>query len=537
MPIRSYGRKDKIPPQPLSFDRVNQGRSPQSNSLLFQLPFEILGQILQHVEPASMPSQALVNRDCRLLAHSRQFASIQLHCDKLKDLELIELLMAEDVERDADDTTLSPSLGVCTRRITVLESRSFRHPEQRDRRLVRAYRFFTEVFLPPVQHILSSRRLLPHLEELVWKGGNAVPRSFFNVLINSSIQHLKLYDVSIEQDFTMNVSTVLALSWPLRTFHLELKSNTAPLSASLLYLCASTLESLTWIDRSHEGGHSFVTAGLNPAPCFTRLRRLFLDHKATLDSSLMDALILDNIRTLAIQTDLNSVNAKYFHNRGSIPSLRRFELSAWNKEYTDPTIHFLTANPHLSKLSLNGHFAASSFETQLLPLLSSSFSELTSLSLPISISESALKIIASLKLLQQIYLRDRYDSGWRQSFHIIHKATRKHLQELVFLKKIAINLDNYPDGTERFLLGWCPEDTFLADRDPEEQKHRELMLAEANEYLHVMPQLEWLYIGHISIGFRELPGSQERVAVVLHSKRWDSWALLRSTFKVEEDSA
>lgn len=106
------------PPLPLSFDRVNEGRFPQSNSLLFKLPFEVLGQILQHVEPASLPSLALVNRDCRQLARSRQFVSIKLNCSETC-LDVVELLRAEGRERDAHGTTLSPSLGVCTRCIKV----------------------------------------------------------------------------------------------------------------------------------------------------------------------------------------------------------------------------------------------------------------------------------------------------------------------------------------------------------------------------------------------------------------------------------
>ena len=568
MRIRGYGEKRKIPPQPLFFDRVNEGRPVQSNSLLFQLPFEILGQILQHVEPASLPSLALVNRDCRQLARSRQFSSIKLYDGKQADLDLIELLRAEDRERDANGTTLSPSLGVCIRRIKVIEGSALFHrqinpndgsflrldSEGKQRKLQKACDFYHEVFFPRVQDILSNRRVLPHLDELVCKCRNAVPQSFFNSLIQSSLQHLKLYDVPIGADFTINLPDTLAKSWPLRTLHLELQTDffttevtTASLCASLLGLCSQTLESLTWIDRCCKGEHSFATAGLNSAPCFTRLRRLFLDHRAVLDLSVVDALIHDKIRTLSVRND-DSVNAKFFYNRGSIPSLRKFDLWAYTEEYTGPILRFLMANSHLSMLSLQGlfNFPADFCETRILPLLSSSFSELTSLSLSwnvLSISESTLGVIGSLKPLQQIHLSGGYHSDWRPTFQINHKAMQNHLQKLGFLKKIAISRDTYPDGSERSSLGYYYQDKFLADRDPEdpkerkriwEQKHRELMLAEANEYVHVMPQLEWLYFGQIQIGFRELSSNQERIAVALHFKREMHCAVLKSMFGVPQ---
>ncbi|KAL8815522.1 MAG: hypothetical protein Q9191_008457, partial [Dirinaria sp. TL-2023a] len=71
--------KEKVPPLPLSFDRVNDGQPPRSSAPLFKLPVEILSAILQHFEPESVASLALVNRDCLQLARSRRFASVELN--------------------------------------------------------------------------------------------------------------------------------------------------------------------------------------------------------------------------------------------------------------------------------------------------------------------------------------------------------------------------------------------------------------------------------------------------------------------------
>lgn len=65
-------------------------------------------------------SLALVSRDCRHLARSRQFASIQLNFSDAS-LGLIKAVLAEGVERtDNEGSTVLPSLGACIRRIKVL---------------------------------------------------------------------------------------------------------------------------------------------------------------------------------------------------------------------------------------------------------------------------------------------------------------------------------------------------------------------------------------------------------------------------------
>lgn len=98
-----YG-KDVVPPLPLSFDRVNQGQPPISTAPLFQLPAEILGEVLQYIPWSSLALVALVNRDFRQLARSRQFASVQLDYSDFS-LDLVETLMAEERERAADSGT------------------------------------------------------------------------------------------------------------------------------------------------------------------------------------------------------------------------------------------------------------------------------------------------------------------------------------------------------------------------------------------------------------------------------------------------
>src|SRR5437016_121963 len=95
-PTDRWGKsmKDPVPPPPLAFDRVMEGRAPTSDSALFKLPVEILGHILEFVDPSSLSSLALVNRDCRQLARSRQFAAVHLDYSP-SSVALIHFLVSE----------------------------------------------------------------------------------------------------------------------------------------------------------------------------------------------------------------------------------------------------------------------------------------------------------------------------------------------------------------------------------------------------------------------------------------------------------
>lgn len=121
----------------------------------------------------------------------------------------------------------------------------------------------------------------------------------------------KLCGVYVEENFTIEIPDTLAKSWPLCTFHLEFmvevyhhEVTTALLCASMLRLCAPKLESLKWADRCRKGGQSFATAVLNSAPCFTRLGKLVLRYTTFLGSSMLDALVHNNLRAIGAEMGL-----------------------------------------------------------------------------------------------------------------------------------------------------------------------------------------------------------------------------------------
>jgi hypothetical protein len=132
-----------------------------------------------------------------------------------------------------------------------------------------------EVYLPLVQAIICYTKTLPYLEILDWEEPHNLSQDFYNALACSSIQHLKLYHPIINKVF--EISLLQPRVWPLRTLHLELtcdpwrKETTAPLCASILRLCAPSLETLVWIHRPRK---DYQTFGDGPLPKFRCLRNL-----------------------------------------------------------------------------------------------------------------------------------------------------------------------------------------------------------------------------------------------------------------------
>ncbi|MCJ1236182.1 hypothetical protein MMC14_004159 [Varicellaria rhodocarpa] len=544
---RTY-RKEVVFRRPLSFDRVNEGRPSQSSAQNFQLPVEILGEILHHIPSASLASLALVNRDCRQLARSRQFASVLLDYSYYS-LDLVDLLYSEHEERLANNgSTLLPSLGSCIRAVTVatnsrnlslnngIMNRNLSGLKENVSKsdLEDAWDMYSRDYIGVLEILLSDCAVFPHLEVFDWNDTLTLPPFYYDTILRSSIQHLKLHNVSIDQEFGVKVSKALKTGgWPLRSLHLDISSSLAvsdklrilPLCYSILQLCASTLESLTWESKTSQFNCDLdsIPSDLE-LPDFTNLRKLKLDRVEALDDSMLDALIQDNLRALEIDAGLTPIYTDFFHERGTIDSLEtlvfKFHESDVERRYTYSFRNFLAENAQITTLRLER--AISQFiEIGILPILSTSFFHLKSLSLAWTsrlLSEQTLELLGSLTSLEQMHLstEERYIhiDEWR----IDHERMRKHFCKLVLLKKLAFSdrLEScsvhtvwyYP--SRRPIKNWPPE-----QKKRYEERHCEQMLGEARNYATAMTMLEWIYIGRLSIGVEDLPDKKGRNVVSL----------------------
>jgi len=212
--------KDIIPPLPLSIDQVVENQPLRSTAPVLQLPSDVMSIILSLVEADSLSSLSLVNSDCRQLAGSRQFASICFDYSN-QALDLIDILLNEKDSRSQSSNVLGgigAAIGPCIRRITVATnpawiknrhdielSEEFNSLEQtvRDERIAKVSEAFSK-YLRRIESILSSRATLPHLELLDWEDRVPLQQPFFNSLTTSSIQHLKLFRVSVDQELMLS---------------------------------------------------------------------------------------------------------------------------------------------------------------------------------------------------------------------------------------------------------------------------------------------------------------------------------------------
>ena len=217
---------------PLPYNLVNEWRLSKSPAPLLNLSTETLGMILGYITSDSLAAIALVNHDCRQLAHSRQFASITLDFS-IFSFEIVGKLFGEYKERVTHyGTTTSLSLGACIRSIVVSTDPSWlnhSHEIRRtelvvlDKNLLKRSGMSYAHYIAILQEILSERTVLPNLQLLDWLERATLPRSCFAAMACSSIQHLRLHQVVIDKEFKSDLPVAVAAGgWRLKTLDLDI---------------------------------------------------------------------------------------------------------------------------------------------------------------------------------------------------------------------------------------------------------------------------------------------------------------------------
>jgi hypothetical protein len=576
-----YG-KDVVPPLPLSVDRVMENRPFKSTAPLLQLASEILGIILSYVDSDSLGSLALVNSDCRQLARSRQFASV---CFDYSDatLALISLLLDEKASRNQSGNILGSNggaIGPCIRRLTVATNPgwvTYRHDIElsdeftaleesvRDERLARASDAFSQ-YKGHVESILSSSATLPHLELLDWEDRVPLQQSFFNSLTTSGIQHLKLYRVSVNQEFEV-AQPPASDRWNLRTLNMDIlwsikrfgEGSISPLCTSFLRSCSHSLETLVW----HHVTPGKCTFGSNPAkfPRFERLRNLELGFINFGDSGTVNALLEPSFSVLDLKYCMDGLVQEALRNRGRIRSLETL-LFSLSESSIDSYLEFLKANTQISKLTILGGVNCKEEEpygdipeVKILPILSSSFNAIKSLRLSWNwnitmIPDVALAMLSEMETLEQVCLGAGCQLGWKYDWLIDHKSIRNHLSILPRLKKIAFTRDSY-EQLHPLFLSETSHERYYTDRFPSyeemdalgldwgseevriqlwEDGHKRRMVLEAEKYVAVMPKLEWIYLGQYPMAVTKGAFGEERHVVPLCHERDSCDTLLSRMF-------
>ena len=240
---------------------------------------------------------------------------------------------------------------------------------------------------------------------------------------------------------------------------------------------------------------------------------------------MLDALLEGGLREMEVDPGQDCLYSEFFDERGTIPELTTLVWDGMIEN--DQFLSFLQANTQLSKFSLQREASGAFLETRLLPLLTESFRQLTSLSLKWkgdSIPGSALQAIASLVSLQQLHLSAGHQHGQGYNWFIDHDLMRSRLKNLTSLKLIAFSRDvckSPVEGSARELYhGDRIYHALIDDVDSDQWKNWHLlrtptemkflapltntndfigMLKEANVYAMEMPGLERLHLGQLTI--------------------------------------
>jgi hypothetical protein len=493
-------------------------------------------------------------------------------------LFLLAVLLKEASERiDNGGLTRHPSLGACIRRIQVvvdplnmaryhdLSLAAFHKVEDGApaKRMKEAYDGYFGSYLATMESILPTA--LPHLEVLNWRDQIPMPPSMFTALACSSIRHLKLWQITSDGAFDIHLPDSLPRGdWPLRSLELmphwrigrQGRLRPFRLCASILRLCAATLESLTWRVMSRNFHEEEIQrldfSGLKP-PGFPCLRKIHLGAMPV-SSSLLGRLLCSEsycrLEVLAIEKGTDTVRSDFFNRCGKIPSLETLVWSSLSHR-GDDLISFLSSNSQLSKLSLYHQQTPSFLGVRVLPLLSGSFRRLVSLWLKWSgdcIPESALEQIATLQSLRQLSLSADDTSNMGNPWVIDHHIMRSYLGKLQSLRKIAFDRDCY-DGKSESTVPTSDTDEEKTAEDveasnevdsdlsdsarsgPWERRHLRRVLLEADRYCRLLLELQWMYLGQLPIAIVESADPEKgREAVALPFERVQCDLMLRRMF-------
>jgi hypothetical protein len=221
----------------------------------------------------------------------------------------------------------------------------------------------------------------------------------------------------------------------------------------------------------------------------------------------------------------------------------------------------LEANTQIRKVSVEGTICDKKDTPEdkpmekILPILSSSFKDLTSLRLIWNksmtiIPGTAIALISRMRTLEQLCLGSGKSIGWKYDWLIDHELIRNHMSNLPRLKKLAFQRDSYKFTT---FLGYIDYERYYENRftsreemqaaglnlfsqDDDsrvrvwEHDHKTRMTLEAQKYAELMPTLSWIYIGQYPMTVLKGNSGEVRRAVPQCATRDSCETLLNRMF-------
>lgn len=509
---------------------------PISRFPLFKLSEEAVGRILSYLTGADLAALALVDKDCRQLARTRQFRSVWLNFSTAS-MELLTLLVEEGCERIARTYGSGHNrwrLGSCIQRITIACESPPKEKEEKQssiRTWVESRMRSNAAVELHTSHInaldLVLRVAVPNLEFLDWKDRVPLTPLIVDSIISSRITKLELHSVILREDFDLDLDRFGQVECRLRCLLLDVseirssESNEGKFISSVLVMAAPTLEHLIWFDNGFNSSAKKHSFGEKPVT-FPRLKKLQL-RWVPADDTVWSALIPTN-KAAITHLWLDSPNkelSEFLTRRGHIASLTHVTWVYIRSDLIPQFASFISANPQLQSFRHEESISEDTNDNpfpepihadlhRILPIFTpSSFHALTSLSLvwgTPTIPPSALRSIASIPTLSHLALSAGRQIGEELDWLVDHKILRKRLRPLGLLKWFVLTRDGYAHGNKQVWGYGRPV-------PGTEDHHRTEMMRYARLLATAHPMLEWVHLGQIPMGVTRGRGGPTMVAL------------------------
>ncbi|APA15402.1 hypothetical protein sscle_14g101720 [Sclerotinia sclerotiorum 1980 UF-70] len=447
------------------------------SKVLFKTSLVFLQMVLDSLESKDLASFALLNRECRQLARSRQFCAVSIDISP-RSWGIVKILCHERLEREKSNNGVVsfPTLGACIRGISVKIQDNFTGMPIKDPSLEhrldcpQTYRVplgdYNERAIYDIpfelRKILCCQWTLPYLETLKWNLNYCFDNSLVRALARPSLQNLILFDVSVDKMLAaIHHRRVTLRTLFVKPHQTDIEGRTYPLCLLLLEHSAPTIECLVWHGLGVIDCHLCLRAKL----LFPQLCNLYLRQASPSISILTSLLQSEKLRNLRIDyvRPMNDTLRNFFDTYGRIETLETFSFST-------PHVGFLRANNQLSNINFDSTRAGRDSIKESVMVLeildSSQFNNLTSLGIQFSKKEedfpkTALTLIGRLTQLKQLLISN---DGGIFAPATDHDMILNSLNLLVKLEKVVIEGDVYqPDSYHRPVQYYTA--TYASDKD------------------------------------------------------------------------
>lgn len=360
--------------------------------------------------------------------------------------------------------------------------------------------------------------------------------TFYKTLLESRIETLELIGIQVDENDPAEFENTVKLT-NIRTLHLDIlqsqnerlsrKSNAA-FAASLLSVCASTLETLNWSIMSDERDGWNVWGPGKAVPAFPKLHTLTISTMECLNYRSLVNLLCAPLSRLSIGV-YNTVAGDSLAQIGQIPTLMSLELmESWKESQNESILRFLGVNSQLIQLSLTLADNTPLLDECVLEVLSARSKNLSSFALHWDgkyddLTDQFFRHVTEIQSLSQLSLTLKSNPDISIYPPVDHDRMRDLICQFPNMEVFVLAGDSYhtwKDETEKVHYH-CSDDDELGDDLVEElfdgdldlvydwqfddrqtiweRYNKQVMVKEADKDIALLPRLRWIYFGQLDM--------------------------------------